>query len=226
MKQTLETMEKGARQATRVTGRLLAYLVWLVTALCAIGAVAAPISHFLAEQAKQAALEAGPPALTPIEDFDRATHEGAFGEVALRAQAVPSRLIRKPSADTPWMLPVFATDAAEPDAAPLGWLVHDTAAFTPETLQSAVQGRGPIGFLLEFQGRRIDPSAHFAAVKTVSGGAFDPTARLFQPYLGDREARLAPAPFNWLLWGAFVLGVIASFFYGLKNWKEARAADP
>lgn len=223
MEKSLKKAQEAVEPATRGLSRLMAILLWVVAFLGGIGAVGSPLMHFYYESEKAAALAAGPPPTVAIEDVPSGDNLGAYGEVSIRVQAAPAQVRERPSGFTRWILPLHAARATSTTGRPIAWLAHKDAPWTTETLAQAVQGRGPAGFLLEINGRRVDAKHHFGAVQAALG-QFDETAVVIEPFLDGREAALRPTPFDWTTWLIFVAAVVGCAVYGAVQWRKGKKA--
>lgn len=209
---------------TLAMNRLLALMFFVVGA---IGAVAAPLhlmNVYEAEAAKETALAGAPPARVALERFDPERDAGAAQEIALSAQALIDRRVVAPAAQTSWLVPLVATSESDAGAKPIAWLVHPRAPWTAQTLAEFERGAGPAGgVLLAIDGALIDPAPHFAAFEIATGAGL-PTVPVIQPFLGGREAALAPdeeAANAALLTLLVPLGSIAC---GFIFWRKGRRA--
>lgn len=220
---TLERLAKGAERTGSVLNMILGALVALVGLLAAGGSGAAFFADRAEEAAKAEARAGRPPAMVRIEAFSRSAHAGAADEVVVRGLVTPARILRNPSPYTRWIVPILATDAADPNDPPAAYLVGTDDRDPQTALGAMIQGRAEGGFLLEVNGRVVDPKLHYGAIEAAQG-AFDANALTIEPFTQGRAAGLAPAEGGQTQ--AVVVGLIglAVFAYGIVLFRKSRRA--
>lgn len=202
---------------------------WGMVVIGAAALLAAPfviLRIVEAESLKADARLGGPPPAVAIEDFDPARHVGLGAETTILGQVDPLDFVIEPAPGVRWIAPVYATDAgadpaADPDAArPLGWIAHGATPWSPDLLVDAAREDGPIAFILEINGRLIDPRRLAPAFELLAA-PWGPETIVLEPFLDGRDVALAEAPrwrFRAAMWAIGPLGLV------LAGWGWARGS--
>lgn len=174
-----------------------------------------------AERFKAEARAADRPPQIAVEAFDRERHVGYGGEVRLLAQIDPEEFVLEPSSGVRWIAPLWATDATDETAEPLGWIAHGAAPWSPAILSEDLVEDGPVAFIVAVEGRLIDPRRVESALDLLGRRATRGMV-IVEPFLGRRDEIVAEAP-GWRLRAAlWVLGPVGMILGGLGWARGAR----
>lgn len=207
---------------TRAANRIMGGVFLFFGAIFAVVAPANLYDVYAHEAAKEAALAAGPPPLTPIEAFDAARDVGRADEVRVLAQLAPQSVTTYPAPRTRFIAPLLASDETDPNGPPLAWMAHDTASWDPAAVAQNMRGSGPTGGpLIELNGVVVDPAPHFSAFERVAAAGAGEGV-VIQPFMSGRGAALAPdaSAVNTALFG--LLAPVGAIGFGLLSWRRGR----
>lgn len=214
----LDDINSAVRSGNKVLNKIAGALFVTLGVLGALASAWYAYDYFHSEAEKRRAREGGPPKIVAIQDFKRGSDVGPADEVMVLAQALPAEIRQDPSTQTRWIIPLHPTTA---DAAPVAFLAEAKRPFTRELLTSAIQGKGPSGFLMRINGRVADAGMHHDALEKVAG-SFDEQVLVIEPFLDGREAALAPEDRSQLWTGLAVLVVsLCVVAYGVHEWRHA-----
>lgn len=180
--------------------------------------------------ARSNALADGPPEMVLIEDFDAATNLNDANEFVLRAQlddTMAYELTREKNGDVKdraFMVPLYATTAANTESAPLGLLFEKDDDFKFQELTAKVVDAGPFGPIVEING----VTTYLGKMKDNVSGAFTQQSRAytpgtiaFDPFRQDRTIALSAEKRGGML-ATYLFLAATLFCLGIGIYKLSR----